>query len=108
MSKVIDITDKLNFEEKFSIKIKDTVIAVNNDAPSMLEVAAILGDESLYKTPEGIKRLAELLFDAEEHQKIVSLKLDIRDYVMTIMQTARVAANQYNKDEGEIETPAMI
>lgn len=32
MSKIIDITDKLNFEEKPIIKVKDVEIKANNDA----------------------------------------------------------------------------
>lgn len=44
MSKLIDITDKLNFEEKPIVKVKDTELVINNDAVSMLKVAAIFED----------------------------------------------------------------
>ena len=38
MSKLIDITDKLNFEEKPSVRVKNVDLAINNDAVSMLKV----------------------------------------------------------------------
>ena len=41
MSKLIDITDKLNFEEKPSVRVKNVDLAINNDAVSMLKVAAL-------------------------------------------------------------------
>lgn len=42
MSKLIDITDKLNFEEKPSVRVKNVDLVINNDAVSMLKVAALL------------------------------------------------------------------
>lgn len=36
MSKVIDITEKLNFEENPKLKIKDAEIEVNTDATTVL------------------------------------------------------------------------
>ena len=36
MSKLIDITDKLNFEEKPSVRVKNVDLAINNDAVSKL------------------------------------------------------------------------
>ena len=44
MSKLIDITDKLNFEEKPSVRVKNVDLAINNDAVSMLKVAALFED----------------------------------------------------------------
>ena len=41
MSKIIDITDKLNFEEKPIIKVKDVEIKANNDAVTMLIIGGL-------------------------------------------------------------------
>lgn len=107
MSKIIDITNKLNFEEKPSIQVKDVVIAVNNDAPTMLEVTAILEDSKEKMSPRDITKLFELLFDEEGREKVNSLKLDINDFVMLIMQTATAAANRFDVNtKGEAATPA--
>lgn len=107
MSKIIDITNKLRFEEKPGIRIKDTVISVNNDAPTMMEVMAILEDSKNNMTSGDIKRLAVLLFGEEEKEKLDSLKLDIDDYTQAIINTAMVAVNRFEESKGEEETPAM-
>ena len=108
MSRIVDITDKLNFEENPCIKIKDTVIAVKNDAPSMLKASAIM-EEGNIKTAQ-IEQLVGLLFEESEQKKLDSLKLTIEDYVKTIMNTALVAANRFDTsvNEGEEQTPATI
>lgn len=104
MSKIIDITDKLSFDEKPSIKIKDTVLKVNNDTPTMFKVMAILEDGA-GKSAE-IKRLVSLLFDFEECEKLDALKLAFPDYSKVIMNTAKIAVNGFDEAEGEEATPA--
>ena len=43
MSRVVDITDKLNFEENPKLKIKNTEIEINSDAPTMLKIMQTVG-----------------------------------------------------------------
>lgn len=105
MSKIIDITDKLSFEEKPCVKIKDTVLAVNNDTPSMMKVMAILEDGT--GKASDVRQLVDLLFDAQEQEKLNALKLPFPDYSKVIMQAAEVAAGGAVDVEGETETPAM-
>ena len=45
MGRVLDITDRLSFEESPSLQIKDKKIAVNADAPTMLKVMGLLSTE---------------------------------------------------------------
>ena len=107
MSKIIDITDKLSFEEKPCIQIKGTVIPVNNDAASMLKVMAIMEESATHMTTENIERLEGLLFDEEAAALLRSLKLTISNYVQTIMQTAKKDENRFEEDEqGEEATQA--
>ncbi len=106
MSKIIDITNKLNFEQKPCIQVKDTVAAINNDAPTMLEVTAIIEESKNSMSSQNINRLFELLFDEENRAKINALRLDIRDFVVLIMETATAATNRFDLSEGEAETPA--
>ena len=75
MARIVDITDKLDFEERPSIKIKDTTIKINHDAPSMLKVVAILEDQKNVMKPSSIEKLAELLFDKKERAKLVEKNL---------------------------------
>ena len=44
MAKVIDITDRLSFEESPKLVIKGQEIGVNTDAPTMLKVMGLMGE----------------------------------------------------------------
>ena len=44
MSKVVDITDKLEFNESAKIKIKEKEVAVNTDATTVIKLMACMKD----------------------------------------------------------------
>ena len=46
MSKIIDITNKLNFDERPKLVIKGTEIEVNNDAISFIKAIALFDSEN--------------------------------------------------------------
>lgn len=104
MSKIIDITDKLSFEEKPGVKIKDTVLFVNNDTPSMMKVMAILEDGSVKAS--NVQQLVDLLFAPAEQEKLNALKLTFPDFAKLILYTSEIAANGYEEPAGEAATPA--
>lgn len=56
MAKIIDITDKLNFEQKPQIKIKDTVLTVNDEAVALLEILPKLNGNVM---PKNYKRCVQ-------------------------------------------------
>lgn len=111
MSKVIDITNKLKFEEKPFVKVKDVEIEVNNDAVAMLEVTAVFEDtnEKNALRSSDIIKLFNLLFDEESRRRVKSLKLTMEDFAEFIMSTAKIALNNFEEEEteGEQPTPAM-
>ena len=104
MSKIIDITEKLNFEEKPKIKIKDTVVEVNNDAVSMLKVAALFDEETI-KTSD-IYSVYNLIFDEPQREKIEALKLSFKDFTTLITETTKNIIGGDEDTEGETATPA--
>ncbi|MCD8025360.1 MAG: hypothetical protein LUF33_00045 [Clostridiales bacterium] len=106
MSKIIDITDKLNFEEKPIIKVKDVKVTANNDAVTMLKVIAIFGDSGKSIEASDILKLYNLLFDKENQRKIDSLKLSMQDFSTLIIETAQGIISDEQPDEGEAQTPA--
>lgn len=103
MSKLIDITDKLNFEEKPSVRVKKVDLAINNDAVSMLKVAALFEDGN-GKSKDVIETY-HLLFDESEREKIEKLKLNMHDFNALISESAKIATGDLT-DEGEVQTPA--
>ena len=46
MARVVDITDKVTFDENPSLKIKGKLLEVNADAPTMLKVMGVLNHEA--------------------------------------------------------------
>jgi hypothetical protein len=106
MSKIIDITDKLNFEEKPIFKIKDIEIEANNDAVTMLKVVAIFENEDGKMKTSDILNVYNLLFDDENQKKIESLKLSLKDFTTFVMETAQNLINDGEEVEGETKTPA--
>ena len=103
MSKLIDITDKLNFEEKPSVRVKNVDLAINNDAVSMLKVAALFEDGN--GKSKDVIEMYHLLFDESEREKIEKLKLNMHDFNVLISESAKISTGDLT-DEGEAQTPA--
>lgn len=106
MSKIIDITDKLNFAEKPIFKVKDIEITANNDAVTMLKVIALFENDGDGIKVSDILKMYNLLFDEENQQKVESLKLDLEDFERFVTETAQFIINNNEETEGETTTPA--
>lgn len=106
MSKIIDITDKLNFEEKPIIKVKDVEIKANNDAVTMLKVIALFDNDGDGISVKNVLDIYNLLFDEENQQKIESLKLNFEDFSTLVVEAAQAVINDNEEPEGETTTPA--
>lgn len=106
MSKIIDITDKLNFEEKPIIKVKDVEIKANNDAVTMLKVIALFDNDGEGMSVKNVLDIYNLLFDEDNQQKIESLKLSFEDFSTLVVEAAQAVINDNEETEGEMTTPA--
>lgn len=103
MSKIIDITNKLNFDERPKLVIKGTEIEVNNDAISFIKAIALFDSENGVSSSDILSAL-ELLFDEENREKIAKLHLSFDDLSTVIKTATELIAD--NDSEGEIQTPA--
>lgn len=101
MAKLVDITDKLNFEQKPQIKIKDTVITVNDEAVTLLKILPKLNGNI---TPEVISETCEALFDKSEIEKIQSLKLNFSDFIKVIESAAELITQGTSSGEAVTRT----
>lgn len=91
MSKVIDITDKLNFEEAPVLKIKDVEVHVNDDAPTMIKVMGKLGSDV---KPQDIVEIYELIIPCEDREKIDALKLKFPEFQKVVKAAIDVATGK--------------
>lgn len=104
MSKIIDITDKLSFEEKPKFKVKGVEFEANNDAITIVKVNAILSE---VESPKDILDAFELLFDKKNQKKIESLKLSFDDFMTLVMSVSTSVSGKNEEKQGETPTPAM-
>ena len=75
MAKVIDITDKLNFEESPAITIKGQVYKVNDSAETMLKLMGLFDDRP---ETEAVPVAYELLFSEEDRERLKGLRSEER------------------------------
>lgn len=94
MAKVVDITNKLEFDGNPKLKIKDKEIEVNADAPTMLKVMNLVGDDP---TPKDVIALYNLVFPEESRKVLDDMKLNFADLI-TVVEAAVSAIS------GDIDT----
>lgn len=90
---------KLNFEQKPQIKIKDTVLTVNDEAVALLEILPKLNGNV---TPETIIDMCNILFDESEMQKLKKLKLNFEDFTTLVQSAVEIVAG--GEEPGETAT----
>lgn len=83
MAKVVDITNKLEFDGNPKLKIKDKEIEVNADAPTMLKVMNLVDDP----TPKEVITLYNLVFPEESRKVLDDMKLNFADLI-TVVEAA--------------------
>lgn len=103
MAKVIDLTDKLNFDKKPEIRIGETVIEVNDDAKTVLQIMVLTTDEEATEM-EQITKGIDLLFDKKNRKKLDDMKLSFRNYVEIFKTAMELATGTDGEEQGEAQT----
>ena len=81
MAKVVDITDKLSFDQNPMIMIKDQQYEVNADAKSMLEIMGMFSNKPETEAAIGAY---EILFSEKDRKKIDKMNLPFKDFMKVI------------------------
>lgn len=81
MAKIVDITDKLSFDQNPRIKIRDQEYEVNADARSMLEIMGLFSSKAQTEAAIGAY---EILFSEGDRKKIDSLNMPFKDFMKLI------------------------
>lgn len=81
MAKVVDITDKLSFDENPKIMIKGEQFEINADARTMLEIMGLFSTKSETEASLGAY---EKMFNEKDRKKIDKLKLPFKDFMKII------------------------
>ncbi len=97
MAKVIDITDRLDFDGNPYIRVRDVEVEVNADASTMLKVMGVLSRGEGTGTKE-VLDMYELMFSGEERKKIDAMKLSFKDFTKLVY----AAISLVNGEDGSL------
>lgn len=98
MGKVVDITDKLSFDENPKLKIKNVEVEVNSEAPTMLKLMQIVGDGDNVSANDLVK-MYELIFSEESRKKLDELKLPFTDFQTLVMSAMSLVTGDIEAGE---------
>lgn len=96
MGKVVDITDKLSFDENPMITIKGESFEVNADAKTMLQIMGFFSSDS---EMEATIKAYEAIFSEKDRERLDKLKLPFKDLMVVI--EAAMDLVQGDSEQGE-------
>lgn len=82
MAKVINITDKLNFEESPVLEISGEKFEINDDAITVIKVMQIVEEE---ESMGSYLEAAELIFGEKGLKRLEKMKLSFSNFTTVIM-----------------------
>lgn len=98
MAKIIDITEKLDFEEQPEIIIRGVHIKINNSAETILK---IMGNFNNYNETEAVINSVDLLFDKNEKKKLDKIKLSFKDFMKVVTEAMDIIRGDDGGETGE-------
>lgn len=98
MSKVVDITEKLDFEENPKIKIKDETLEVNADATTVLKIMGSFNDKGEVSA-SNVVTMYELLFNEKDRKKIDKMKLQFKDFQTLVLSAINLVTGEEEPGE---------
>lgn len=97
MAKVVDITDKLTFDGNPYLMIKGEKLEVNADAPTLLKVMGLFGNEQ--PGPKEIMDAYNLVFPEKSRKEIDKMKPMFSDLLIIIQEAVSVATGDVGQGE---------
>lgn len=98
MAKIVDITDKLSFEENPKVIVKSKELEVNADATTVLKIMGILGDGEDVK-PNDVVKMYELIFSEADRKKIDKMKLQFADFQTLVFSAISLITGEEESGE---------
>ena len=98
MAKIVDITDKLSFDENPKVVVKGKELEVNADATTVLKIMGILGDGEDVK-PNDVVKMYELIFSEADRKKIDKMKLQFADFQTLVFSSISLITGEEESGE---------
>jgi hypothetical protein len=106
MAKVIDITEKLSFEENPRLCVRDTELEVQADARTVLKMMSIMSDGQ--PTNRDVLDCLNLLLSERDRAKLDEMNLSFKDYMAVVYEAMNLATGDASeKTAGETQTHTM-
>lgn len=104
----VDITEKLSFEKKPVLVIRNERLTVNDSAENMLKV---MGNFETKNTIQAVNDSMNLLFSQKDRKKLENMHLNYKDYATVVKAAMSLMSgknpNEEGDDEGEGQTRTM-
>lgn len=100
MSKVVDITEKLNFDSNPKIKIKGKEYEVNADAETVLRIMGLFKDTGDI-APSDIQVMYDLVFSEKTRKEIQKLGLQFNDFQVVVNAAVNLIVDNGEDKQGE-------
>lgn len=107
MAKVIDITEKLSFEENPKLVIRGKELEVNADAATVLQIMGMLGEDT-ETTPKQVMDMYNLIFPRASREAIEALKLGFADFQVVVESALNLITGTDGDAAGEAQTHTTI
>ena len=88
MGKVVDITEKLTFDENPKLRIRGKELEVRADAPTVLKAMSLMDSDS--QNVKEVIKAYELIFPEESRREIDNMKLSFRDLMVVIQEAIKL------------------
>ena len=98
MAKIVDITEKLDFDSNPKIVIKGKEYEVNADAETVLKMMGVLSEDG--ESPKAVMQVYELIFSEKERKAVAKLNLQFKD-LRTVIETAIDLIMDEEEQQGE-------
>lgn len=104
----VDITEKLSFEKRPVLLIRNERLTVNDSAKSMLKV---MGNFETKSAIEAVTESVDILFSPKDKKKLENMHLNYRDYATVVKAAMSLVQgknpNEEDDEEGEEQTHTM-
>ena len=105
----VDITNKLKDNEDPVMVIGDVEITVKSDAPTVLQLMGIMGEEG--DNVEKMRKAQDILFSKEDYQKVSKMPFynwgNFMNWAVQLATRGEIEDGE-EKEEGELPSPTMI
>lgn len=95
--KKIDITEKLSFDKKPVLVIKDKELEVDNSAMTVLKIMGMIGNDE--PSPKDIGEAYEILFSPKDRKKLDALNLGFTDLIAVIQAAVSLITGETSEGE---------